>query len=90
MNKKCQSRKKNRTRCQADAQIGKEFCVFHDPLERVEEGHRARRAGGIKGSQGAAVLSPETPDRLIHLTQNIGNVSLGHSRIALHCGYYLI
>ena len=61
MNKKCQSRKKNGTRCQADAQVGKEFCVFHDP-SRVGEGHRARRAGGIKRSQRAAVLPPETPD----------------------------
>lgn len=61
MAKICKFRKKNGARCTADAQTGKDVCVFHDP-ERIEEGRRARRAGGIKRSRRAAVLSPDTPD----------------------------
>jgi hypothetical protein len=58
---KCRSRKKDGARCSADAQSGKDVCVFHDP-ERVEDGRRARRAGGINSGRAVAVLSPDTPE----------------------------
>lgn len=61
MAKICKFRKKNGARCTADAQTGKDVCVFHDP-KRIEDGRRARRAGGIKRSRRAAVLPPDTPD----------------------------
>jgi len=61
MSKKCKFLTKNDTRCKADVQTGKDFCIFHDPL-KVEDGRRARRAGGMKRSRPAAVLSPLTPD----------------------------
>jgi len=63
MNKKCKFRKKDGGRCGADVQIGKDSCVFHDPT-KIEDGHRARRAGGITRSHRAAVLPPEMPDPL--------------------------
>lgn len=60
MGNKCRFRKKNGSRCDADAQTGKEVCVFHDP-EQSETVGRARRAGGINRSRPAAVLPPDTP-----------------------------
>ena len=59
--RKCKARKKNGDRCEADAQIGKNVCVFHDP-ERISDGDRARRAGGIQRSRHIAVLPTCTPD----------------------------
>lgn len=61
MTKKCESRKKNGRPCRANAQIGRDTCVFHDPA-KAEDGHRARRAGGLTRSRPAAVLPPTTPD----------------------------
>jgi hypothetical protein len=61
MNRKCQFRKKNGSKCDADAQIGRDVCVFHDP-EQSATVRRARRAGGIKRSRPATVLPPDTPD----------------------------
>lgn len=62
MGRKCQFCKKNGVRCDADAQTGKDLCVFHDPA-KTEDGQRARRAGGITRSRRAAVLPSDTPDR---------------------------
>jgi hypothetical protein len=73
MSTKCGSRKKNGSRCQADAQIGKELCVFHDP-ERAKDGHRARRAGGIKRSQRTAVLPPDTPDCALTKSEQVSDL----------------
>jgi hypothetical protein len=61
MSKKCEFRKKNRESCGADAQIGKNLCVFHDPA-RADDGRRARQAGGVRRSQAAAVLPSDTQD----------------------------
>lgn len=61
MSKKCQFRKKNGHSCGANAQIGRDTCVFHDPA-KAEDGRRARRAGGVTRSRPAAVLPPNTPD----------------------------
>jgi hypothetical protein len=60
MANKCLFRKKNGSKCDADAQTGKEVCVFHDP-EQSAIVRRARRAGGIKRSRPAAVLPTDTP-----------------------------
>lgn len=61
MSRKCKFRKKNGARCAADAQTGKDVCVFHDP-SRVEDGHRARQVGGTNSHRVPAVLPPCTPD----------------------------
>ena len=58
---KCKVRKKDGSRCTADAQIGKEVCVFHDP-EQSAKVRRARRAGGINRTRTAGVLPADTPD----------------------------
>jgi len=61
MDRKCQFRKKNGSKCDADAQTGRDVCVFHDPEQSATVG-RARRAGGLKRSRPATVLPPDTPD----------------------------
>jgi hypothetical protein len=61
MAKKCEFLKRNGERCGADAQTGKNLCVFHDPA-RANDGRRARQAGGVHRSQAAAVLTSDTPD----------------------------
>jgi hypothetical protein len=67
---KCIARNKSGSRCNADAQIGKRLCVFHDP-EKSEAVLRARRAGGIARTR-AAVLPTDTPD---HSLRNAAEVS---------------
>jgi hypothetical protein len=57
-------------RCGADAQIGKNVCVFHDPA-RAGDGHRARHAGGVRRSQVAAVLPSDTPDHPLGDTNQV-------------------
>jgi hypothetical protein len=58
MLRKCRYRKKNGTPCEADAQSGKNLCVFHDPLQ-AEKVRRARQAGGRKNR--AATMPAKTP-----------------------------
>jgi hypothetical protein len=70
MAKKCEFRKKDGERCKANAQAGKNFCVFHDPA-RAAEGQKARRAGGLRRSRPAAVLSRETPDHPLRNTTEV-------------------
>src|SRR5437588_6567425 len=70
MAKKCEFRKKNSETCNADAQTGKSLCVFHDPA-KASEGRRARRAGGIARSRGAAVLPSDTPDHPLANTKEV-------------------
>ena len=60
MSTKCQFRKKDGSRCRANAQPNGQ-CVFHDP-EKAADGRRARQAGGISRSRVAAVLPRDTPD----------------------------
>ena len=61
MANKCRFHKKNGAKCDADAQTGRQVCVFHDP-EQSATVRRARRAGGITRSRPAAVLPCSTPD----------------------------
>ena len=70
MGRKCGFGKKNGDRCDADAQIGKSLCVFHDPA-RAADGRRARRAGGIRRSRPAAVLPSDTPDHPLNNTKEV-------------------
>ena len=70
MAKKCQFRKKNGDRCEADSQTGKSLCVFHDPT-KAPEGRRARRAGGIARSRLAPVLPSDTPDHPLGNTKEV-------------------
>jgi hypothetical protein len=65
MPRKCQYRKKDGTPCEADAQSGKNLCVFHDPIQ-AEKVRRARQAGGRKNR--AAIMPANTP----HLSLNNG------------------
>ena len=96
--RKCRFRKKNGKSCSADAQIGKDLCVFHDPA-KAADGRRARRAGGINRSQNTTVLPPETPDiplRTIHdvstlLAESINQVRRGQldARVKIPWGSWL-
>jgi hypothetical protein len=61
MPKKCCFRKKDGSGCAAQAQLGKDLCIFHDPT-RANDGRRARRAGGLSRTRPAVVLAPDTPD----------------------------
>src|SRR5438105_1403874 len=61
MSQKCQLRRKDGTKCPADAQIGKGVCVFHDP-GKVANGRKARREGGLQRSRPASVFSLKAPD----------------------------
>ncbi len=70
MPKKCELQKQNGKRCGADAQTGKNLCVFHDP-ERANDGHRARQAGGVHRSHTAAVLPSDTPDHPLGDTNQV-------------------
>jgi hypothetical protein len=96
MARKCELRKKNGERCDADAQTGKSFCVFHDPA-KASEGRRARRAGGITRSRPAVVLPADTPDHPLgnttdvsaFLSDSINRLRRGHldPRVANAMGY---
>jgi hypothetical protein len=68
---KCKFRKKNGSRCGANAQPSNGLCVFHDPA-KASDGQRARRAGGIARSRVAAVLPSDTLD---HPLGNVSDVS---------------
>jgi hypothetical protein len=70
MASKCRLRKKDGSRCGANAQPSNGLCVFHDP-GRASEGRRARRAGGIARSRGAAVLPSDTPDHPLSNTKEV-------------------
>ena len=62
MSKNCKFLKKDGNQCRADVQIGKDSCVFHDPL-KAEEVRRGRRQAGIRRSRQVACLASRTPDR---------------------------
>src|SRR6266699_2710176 len=96
MTRKCIARKKNVTECAADAQVGNDVCVFHDPTKTAEV-HRARRAGGLRRSRPAAVLPRQTPDHPLgnttevsaFLAKSINDVLRGalDPRVANSAGY---
>jgi hypothetical protein len=60
MENRCIGKKKDGSSCGANAQLGKELCVFHDPAKEAD-GQRARRAGGLARSKPARVLPADTP-----------------------------
>jgi hypothetical protein len=70
---KCRFHKKNGTNCNADAQAGKDTCVFHDPQQSANVS-RARRAGGINRNKCAAVLPPQTPDKSLANAPDVSNL----------------
>jgi hypothetical protein len=73
MPSKCQFRKKNGSRCGANAQPANGLCVFHDPA-RATDGQRARRAGGVNRTRPAAVLPADTPDHPLANTHDVSNL----------------
>jgi hypothetical protein len=99
MASKCTSRKKDGSKCAADAQTGKTLCVFHDP-EKSETVRQARRAGGIARTRGAAVLPADTPDHPLgnarevseFLAESINRLGRGQldPRVANAIGYLTI
>ena len=96
MAKKCEFRKQDGKRCEANAQAGRNSCVFHDPA-KAAEGQRARRAGGLHRSRPAAVLPRQTPDQPLgnttevsaFLSKSINDVLRGalDPRVANSAGY---
>lgn len=66
----CRFRKKNGEICRANAQSENGLCIFHDPT-RAREGRRARRNGGKRRSQTAAVLHPGAPDHPIENSKDV-------------------
>lgn len=70
MTRKCAAHKRNGDRCSADAQSGKDVCVFHDPT-KATDGQRARRAGGLTRSQAVKFLPLDTPDHRLGNTSDI-------------------
>jgi hypothetical protein len=82
MAKECHILKKDGKRCRADAQSGKDICVFHDPT-RAADGHSARRAGGATRSRMATVLPQGTPDNPLRDTHEVVTLlgdSINHLR----------
>ena len=77
MANQCSFRKKDGSRCGANAQPANGLCVFHDPARAVD-GRRARKAGGIRRSQAAAVLPVHTPDHPLGNTLDV-SAFLAHS-----------
>lgn len=72
MSKNCKFLKKDGIQCRADVQIGKDSCVFHDPL-KAEEVRRGRRQGGIKRSRQVVCLASRTPDRPLTTSAEISS-----------------
>lgn len=82
MAKKCMSRKKEGARCRADAQPGKDICIFHDPA-KADDGRLARRTGGVNRSRPAAVLPPNTPNHSLSRAADVSSLladSINHVR----------
>lgn len=73
MSKNCKFLKNDGTQCRADVQIGKDTCVFHDPL-RADEVRRGRRQGGIKRSRQVARLVSQIPDRPLTTAAEISSL----------------
>ena len=70
---KCHFRKKDGSRCGANAQPDNGTCVFHDPA-RAGDGPRARQAGGLNRSRPAKTLPPDTPDHSLASPKDVSNL----------------
>ena len=96
MAQKCKARKKSGAECAADAQVGKDVCIFHDAA-KAADGERARRAGGLSRSRRNSVLPAGTPDSPLQdtievaafLAESINQVRPGEldPRVANSVGY---
>ena len=73
MAEKCQFRKADGTICSANAQIGTNLCVFHDPAKQ-SDGQRARRAGGLARSSPVRALPADAPDVQLGTCQDVSNL----------------
>jgi hypothetical protein len=73
MANKCQCRKQDGTICGANAQVGTDLCVFHDPAKQ-SDGHRARRAGGLARSNPARVLPADAPDVQLDTCKDVSDL----------------
>jgi len=67
---KCEVQKTDGKQCGANAQHGKEVCVFHDPA-RVAAGRSARRRGGLNRSRPSVVLPSDTPETPLSSTREV-------------------
>ena len=73
MANKCSYRKKDGSRCGANAQPANGLCVFHDPA-RAADGRRARKAGGIHRSRSAAVLPSNSSDHPLGNSKDVAEL----------------
>lgn len=69
---KCEFQKHDGTICSANAQVGKDVCIFHDPA-KAEDRHRARRAGGLARSK-PAILPADVPDVPLGTYKDVANL----------------
>jgi len=67
---KCQFRKRKGKTCSANAQVGKAFCVFHDP-DMAAKVQKARQAGGVSRARKVATLAADTLDHPLGNTTDI-------------------
>ena len=67
---KCQFKKRKGKACSANAQVGKAFCVFHDPAMAAKV-QKARQAGGVSRARKIATLVAETPDHPLGNTTDV-------------------
>jgi len=67
---KCQFKKRKGKICSANAQVGKAFCVFHDPAMAAKV-QKARQAGGVSRARRVAALAADTPDHPLGNTQDV-------------------
>ncbi len=68
--RQCEHRLPSGARCRAHARINDRFCFFHSAATLADRG-RARRAGGVARSRGAAVLPGDTQDLPLNDTRNV-------------------
>ncbi|MBU0717195.1 MAG: hypothetical protein ABII12_12140 [Planctomycetota bacterium] len=82
LQRRCRHIKADGTRCRAVARGESDSCFFHDS-ETADQRKAAQRAGGIKRSKAAAVLSPDTPDvplKTVHDVVRLLGASLNQVR----------
>jgi len=68
--RQCEHRLPTGKRCRAHARMNDRFCFFHSAVTAADRG-RARRAGGVARSWGAAVLPSDTQDLPLHNTDDV-------------------
>lgn len=66
----CSQVKSDGTLCDARALHGSTYCFFHDP-DSAADRDAARKKGGQERSRKAAVLPPDTPDRVLATASDV-------------------